>query len=188
MIWETLSFLSTELNNTLRIKMRFEEDLVILSNIVNSDGTPAIPDGVRVIVSLVKIEPDTVPTPSSVSKSSLDPTPLFLNIYVMFSVSSKTGNYAESLKLLGAVISFFQTRSVFTAQQNPALARHNIHKLAVEMTQLEFMEQSNLWSALGAKYLPSVVYRIRKLTFDNDNFMGVLPQIRGVNTDNTIRE
>jgi hypothetical protein len=39
-----------------------------------------------------------------------------------------------------------------------------IEKLVVELHQLNFEQQNNLWAVLGAKYLPSVLYKVRAIS------------------------
>ena len=38
-----------------------------------------------------------------------------------------------------------------------------IEKLIVEMISLTFEQQNHMWGTLGAKYLPSVLYKVRML-------------------------
>jgi len=41
-----------------------------------------------------------------------------------------------------------------------------IDKITVEIINLEFPVLSNIWSMLGGKYLPSIVYKFRMLNFN----------------------
>jgi hypothetical protein len=43
-------------------------------------------------------------------------------------------------------------------------------KLSVEMVNLSLQEINNVWSVLGAKYMPSVAYKIRMLVIQ-ENWM-----------------
>ncbi|MGV2481909.1 UNVERIFIED_CONTAM: DUF4255 domain-containing protein, partial [Salmonella enterica subsp. enterica serovar Weltevreden] len=45
---------------------------------------------------------------------------------------------------------------------------------------------SNLWSSLGAKYMPSVVYKMRMLTFDDTFVREFRPGISGVSDQKEI--
>ena len=43
-----------------------------------------------------------------------------------------------------------------------------ILKLIVELHSLNFEQINHMWSTLGGKYLPSVMYKIRQVTLDED--------------------
>ena len=42
-----------------------------------------------------------------------------------------------------------------------------IGKLIFELESLGADKLNNIWTTLGAKYMPSVVYKVRMLTFDD---------------------
>ena len=52
---------------------------------------------------------------------------------------------------------------MFTSENSPGLDPR-IEKLIVELYSLSFEQQHHLWGILGAKYLPSVMYRVRMIT------------------------
>jgi hypothetical protein len=68
------------------------------------------------------------------------------------------------LKQLSYVISFFQGKNVFTTDTSPALDP-SIRKLVVELYSYSFEQQYNFWTVIGAKYLPSALYKIRMVTY-----------------------
>jgi hypothetical protein len=43
---------------------------------------------------------------------------------------------------------------------------------------LDIMTLSQLWGALGCKYMPSVVYKVRMLTIDLDETRGEIPAVK----------
>jgi hypothetical protein len=57
---------------------------------------------------------------------------------------------------------------VFTPITHPALDPR-IQKLIVDLCTLNFEQINHLWSTLGGKYLPSVLYKVRQLTIDEDS-------------------
>lgn len=85
---------------------------------------------------------------------------LKINLYLL--ISSHFETYSTGLSYLSAVIRFFQSINVFTHANTPALSS-DIEKLIVELTSLNFEQQNHLWGALGSKYLPSVLYKVRML-------------------------
>jgi hypothetical protein len=122
------------------------------------------------MISLVNIEEDRVSkqqenyVKTDVSTKFKSP-PLFLNLYLLISINRN--NYAQSLTWLGHIMQFFQFQNVFTPVSHPALDP-KIQKLIVELYSLNFEQINHLWSTLGGKYLPSVLYKVRQVTLDED--------------------
>jgi hypothetical protein len=83
-----------------------------------------------------------------------------LNLYML--VTSNFANYPTALEHLSAVIRFFQSKNVFYSQNSPTLPQ-SIGKLVAELYTINFEQQNHLWGSLGAKYVPSVIYRLRLL-------------------------
>jgi hypothetical protein len=52
--------------------------------------------------------------------------------------------------------------------------------LAFEVETLNYQEQSHLWGAIGAKYMPSIVYKLRLLTLDAQAVDAVIPGVHGI--------
>jgi hypothetical protein len=94
---------------------------------------------------------------------------LKLNLYVLFcanfvNAGTQTYKYEEGLKQLSHVISFFQGKYVFTPDNTPGMDP-KLRKLIVDIYSYSFEQQYNFWSILGAKYLPSVLYKVRLVSF-----------------------
>jgi len=99
--------------------------------------------------------------------------PVELNLFVLF--AAHNSNYETSLRDLSDVIGFFQSNTVFDEQNYPALNAtvdkpdnkpwQLIERLSFRMHSLTFEQQNNLWAMLGAKYMPSVIYKMNLLTF-----------------------
>ncbi len=62
----------------------------------------------------------------------------------------------------------------------------DIEKLVFEMASITPEQLNNIWGSLGAKYMPSVVYKVRMLTFDNNIVREYRPLITGVENDNDV--
>ena len=148
----------------------------VLSDIVTQAGESVVGSGNRadednIVVSLVNVDEETHgkdqvfyrENPNG-TRSILNPT-LQLNLYLLFSsYSGKAADerYLNCLRLLSYVARFFQLKQVFTQANTPSLPP-TVEKLVVELTSPTFEEQNHLWGALGAKYMPSIVYRVRLL-------------------------
>ena len=185
MIHTCLSFLTNELNEYLKIRTGSPTvDRVFLTSVATEGGGVVIPDK-SVGVSLINIEEDRVyKDQKSTAINSfgnverLNPE-IKLNLYVLISANFQNSNeqdssddYVEGLKQLSFIISFFQAKNVFTPENSPKLAEYdpNLKKLVVELYSYSFEQLYNFWSVVGTKYLPSVLYKIRMLTFQEREF------------------
>jgi hypothetical protein len=89
-----------------------------------------------------------------------------INLSILF--VSNSHDYKQSLGQLSRVIQFFQSNPVFTRENAPALDQR-IEKLVMELISLPLADQLNLWSSLQTTYLPSVLYKVRMLVFEDRN-------------------
>jgi hypothetical protein len=55
-----------------------------------------------------------------------------------------------------------------------------MEKLSFEIFNLSIQEQSNLWSTIGGKYLPSILYRVRVIKVDEGSLMPTSTEISGL--------
>lgn len=181
MIEPTMSFLCDQLNKFIFVKDPLgtagaSTGVVILDAIVNQKNEPTHAGGDHVFMNLVNIEEETVGKSqlpyfrSADDKLNVQNPDIKLNLYVQLSAFSEstlggTVPYSRALKLLDQVILFFQYRSVFQGTHYPALKKAGIEKVIVDPISLTFEQLNHLWATLGAKYLPSVLYKVRTLTF-----------------------
>lgn len=185
MIHTCLSFLTNELNDYLKLRTGSPTvDRVYLTSVATEGGGVVIPNK-SLGVSLINIEEDRVykDQKSTIINNygnveRLNPE-IKLNLYVLISANfqnadaeDSTDDYVEGLKQLSWIISFFQAKNVFTPENSPKLADFdpNLTKLVVELYSYSFEQLYNFWSVVGAKYLPSVLYKIRILTFQEREF------------------
>jgi len=185
MIHTCLSFLTNELNEYLKLRTGSPNvDRVFLTSVAIEGNGVVIPDK-SLGVSLINIEEDRFykDQKSTVINNQgnvehLNPE-IKLNLYVLISANfqnntdnDSTNDYVEGLKQLSFIISFFQAKNVFTPENSPKLTDYdpNLKKLVVELYSYSFEQLYNFWSVIGAKYLPSVLYKIRMLTFQEREF------------------
>lgn len=161
--------IATTLNESLRRSLGVGEDLATLANLYEPEGSLSAQAAGRLSMFLVNIERDTLPSTanrrSSSDRIALAPPPICLNLQVMFAACFDAKRHVEALRLISAVVAFFQSRPVFDHQNTPDLD-FRIDKLALDIQNLGFHELSNLWGLLGGKYLPSVLYRVRMVSID----------------------
>jgi hypothetical protein len=178
MINAALDFFSKEINGYLNhVANTTDDEFIVVSSIV-SDGKLAIPDKTMGI-TLMNIEEDRALKDQRVSVKNMfgdietrNPD-IYLNLYVLISANfnsaeteSPTLDYLEGLKRLSQVIAFFQGKNVFTQANSPLLATidKNIERLSAELFSFNFEQMNHFWSIIGHSYLPSVLYKIRVIT------------------------
>ena len=117
MIHQVLPFLAKEINTFFKLKYDLNEDKVVLSNIVNPDGSLAIEEQNKVLLSLVNVEEETTVRQGkayirskSGSFSAVAP-PVKVNLLLLFSAYFENKNYVEAMKFLSGIIAFFQSLS-----------------------------------------------------------------------------
>lgn len=88
-----------------------------------------------------------------------------INVYLLF--SAKYDSYESALKAISQVIYCFQsTRKIFFESESETFeAVLNLHNMGFE-------NLNNLWTVLGGRYLPSVIYKARVLMFQQSPPLG----------------
>jgi Pvc16 N-terminal domain len=95
-------------------------------------------------------------------------------------VSASFGsNYAEALKLLSAVLGYFQGKPMFNAQSASTFPK-GLERLTMEVVNLDVQGVNNLWGNLGVKYQPSVLYKARMFTVQEAWVVEQVPPISGI--------
>ena len=184
MIHNLLPIVGAELNDYLKTKFDISEDRLVLSNLINQDGTVAVDESNKVVCSLLNIQEETTLKASSGTYYSggsylSGGANLHVNLTVMFSAYFSGKNYVEALKFLSGVIYFFQSKPVFESSNTPGLTS-NIDKACFDLITLSYDELNSIFSMTGAKYMPTVVYRVRMLTFSSEQVMDTVPSLSGI--------
>ncbi len=176
MINEALTCLAEDINEFFRNRLRENEDRVILSAIVNQDGTVAIEGENKIVLTLVNIEEEPISKNTSISNRSAanNTPPVKINIYILF--SAYFAKYDVALHFLDNIISYLQGKNIFNSANTPRLDS-SIDKFSVEMVSMGTEKLNNLWATLGAKYMPSVLYKIRMLSFHSSHVKELRPPI-----------
>ena len=88
-------------------------------------------------------------------------------------------NYNEALKLLSTVIGVFQSQPYFEKADFPNMEAP-LEKLTFEIFNLPINELSHIWNGIGAKYVPSLIYKVRMITIDQDAKTDFIPDTTGL--------
>lgn len=182
MIDKILKFLAQELDVFLagRFPAGGQEERVRLSGLSLPSGDP--PPGLdnKVVLSLLNLERENAAPVSTTTRRTdggfdRHAPPLHLNLQLLASASF-ANDYTQGLARLSAVLGFFQGRHSFTPETAPGLPP-NVERLTVEFLPLSLGEMSNLWTTLGAKYMPCAVYRVRMVTIQQGWMLEAEPQV-----------
>jgi len=177
MIDKALSFIASEVNKYIDSKKGIDtKTRLILGNPVRiAEPTLAINTGdamdeYKLLLSLVNIEEDKVSKQPENFKRIDDRVvyknpKILLNLYLLFVANSST--YVETLEYLSLVIQCFQYQKVFEPATHPGLDP-KIRKLIIEMFTLNFEQVNHLWSTLGGKYIPSMLYKLKVVAIEDD--------------------
>ena len=182
MIAAAITRVTSELNQAMRRRFQSTEDLVVVSNLFEPDGTPVVQAADKMAVFLVNIEREATPQRGvgrlggGAGRTALFQPPVFLNLMVMFAANFSGTKYPEALKFISTTAAFFQGRPVFDHQNTPDLDPA-IERLAFEIENLSVADLGNLWGVLGGRYVPSLFMRARMVVIDGDQLVAQLPQV-----------
>ncbi|MGA2650875.1 MAG: DUF4255 domain-containing protein [Terracidiphilus sp.] len=175
MIQTTLELIRRELNQRLLVGDPRSEDWVILSNIVGLNGEPFPEAQNKVVMCLANIQHETIISTyqrgapvAGGDRIGVVPPPLYIDLFVLFYANFGDGNYRQGLDMISQTIAFFQQNVWFTRENLPGLDGR-IDKLSFEFTNLDLAELHCLMGNMGAKYLPSVYYKVRMIPFNDGN-------------------
>lgn len=175
---QTLQFLKSKIDSY----NGNEGSIVELYNIATlNDGDQFLPSSTPITLSVVNIQEDTISRTPNVYVANSNPSSSFsqyknpaknLVISLLFSSynqEQKTEKYQAGITKLEHVIRCFQEQHVFyingTTEVDPGTTNHT--KLILDMESLAISELNQLWSMLGNKYMPSVLYKMRMITIQH---------------------
>lgn len=186
MIDKALLFIKDVLNQEFQLAMDLKDDPVVISSLINPDGSVASTAENKIVISIINLEHETaVKSHQNYYREGGEAgfgktrPPVFLNVYLLISANYDSNNYMEANKRLSRVITTFQGHSFFTKQDYPAM-EDPLEKLTFEIYNLPINELSHIWSGIGAKYVPSIIYKVRMLTLQEDVIQKEVPGIIGL--------
>ncbi len=182
MIDAALSLLAGQLNQHLRRSFDLTEDLVVLSNLHEQNGTQVPLVANKVVLFLTGIERETVAhrgVEGGINGYAAmpGPAPVYLNLMLMCAANFSGPNYPEALKCLSCTIRFFQGRPVFDHANAPEMDA-DLDRLVLSIENLSSSEMHSLWGIHSGRYLPSVLYRVRMVSMDARHLQRLDPLVR----------
>jgi len=172
MIDRALELVAARLNQNLRLRLQSDEDLVVVTNVVATDGSPTQLIDDKLALFVVNIEKDSlskVPPARHMpgDRLALHREPLRLNLLVMLAAGYTDGNYLQALKHVSAAARYLQANAMFTHQNAPEMDP-GLERVVLEIQNLPTQELSHLWGVFGGRYLPSVLYSMRTVSIQPD--------------------
>ncbi|MDO5968956.1 DUF4255 domain-containing protein [Flavivirga aquimarina] len=192
MLDKVLIFITDLLNRNLKMSFGLTDDIVVPGSLINLDGSVTNNIENKVIISIINLEHEKTVKhmggyiPDNQGDFSKVNPPVYLNLYLLISANYNSDNYLEALKMLSAVIGFFQASRVFASSDYPDLDS-SIDRLTFEIYNVPIQELSHVWSGIGAKYVPSMVYKVRMVGIQKGDVKEQIPAVAGLKS-NTKKE
>lgn len=179
-----IGFLKDELNTYLVTRTGSDTVKTNLSKVVDEAGKYAF-DIDSICCSIINIEEERILkshlhdyTTVNGQHVILEPE-LRLNLHVLFAANFT--HYDQALKYISYVMTYFQAHPVFTSNQCPGLDP-GIGKLTAELLSLTYEQLNQMWAFIGGKQLPSVVYKVRMVTLQDEAQTAVQPPLTSIRT------
>ncbi|MGM0460032.1 MAG: DUF4255 domain-containing protein [Bacteroidota bacterium] len=187
MIDKAMQAIRDELNTHYRNRYGLDEDKAIIANLISPEGRVADGQLNKIVISLINIEHETsvsnkrsmVQNGESFLKYN---SPVSVNFYIVCAAHFSESNYEEAVKFISTVLLFFQGKHLFNHQNTPGLD-DSIDKLTLEIVNQDLQHLSSFWSFIGTRYMPSVIFKVRAVTFDDSTVMEVRKAASGQVTE-----
>jgi hypothetical protein len=196
MIYPSLNVIAEQLNSNMYEKwgatINGTNEIVQLDNIANiNDEKNDLHN--KIILTLLKVEEETslknggLYTKKANNQIERHEPAIYLNLYLLIAVTKK--NYREALQLLSDTITFFQFNKVFTGEvADSSEGEKASFRISVEIHDINFQDVFDMWSNLGSKQFPSIIYKIRLLKFFDAKQVQDVPYIKTVNVEFDMRD
>lgn len=188
MIDAAVNVLATQLNDALKLNSNVAHNIARASNLFEQNGNVVADIDNSLVLFLVNVVKDTFPYTNAPERNStsgryVDSRPaVHMTLSVMVAANFSGRHYTDALKYLSQAISFFRLNPVFDRKSVPDMDAR-IERLFLDIENLGITDLSNLWGILGGKYVPSILYKVRMITFDSQEVIGQTPVITRHATD-----
>ncbi len=150
--------------------------IVVADRPYGSDNSVNIPDN-TISLSLLNIEEEVDIRTSTTQKRVVDgkvyiqQPDIYINLQVIFIANFKN-DYISELNYITKIIEFFQKNPFFTSDMIEGLKSLELDKITFKLNTVSLKDQHTIWSLLGGKYMPSVVYTIGMIVIqDKEKFL-----------------
>lgn len=157
-----------------------DRERVVAASLFDLDGKVNTNAKDRVVAQVVNVQEDRVYHSVDVYKRRDDGTgelmrpEIKVNVFVLF--VANIADYAEATKMLSWVMAFFQHRNSFEYSAIAGLTDRPGH-FTFELYSMSFEQQNHLWGALGAKYMPSVMFKLGIVDIRDEQLRAEVPPV-----------
>lgn len=184
MIHLSIARVLNEVNSYLNMRSPgLDENRVAAGSLFDLAGLPNPDTHDRIAVQIVNIEENSVYRSMETHRARPDgmhqrvrPS-VRINVYVLF--VANLDDYPEALKAISLVIAFFQNRYAFDIAGNG----DGSSRVIFELYSMTFEQQNHLWASLGAKYMPSVMYKAAILDISDTQVEAEVPPVEEISTE-----
>lgn len=183
MIRGALKFIKQQLDQYIALNFGLQESAVVINALLDLDGAASEKNKNKVVITMINLDLETSRQFATMNRRLSNRDIAQVNAAQHFNVdllfTSNFDDYEEALKFLGATISFFQANTSFNAEHMSSMPS-GLTRLNFEIENASYLDTHNLWSAMGAKYQPSIIYKVRHISIDSDQINSVQPSITKV--------
>ncbi len=159
---------------------------VVAAALFDLDGKVSDNAKEKVVASVVNVQEDRVYHSVDVYKRRDDGTTEFVKPEIKVNVSvlfvANVTDYQQAMKMLSRVIAFFQHRTSVPFNAIDGLAGKKGH-FTFEMHSMSLEQQNHLWGALGAKYMPSVMFKLGIVDIRDELVEAEIPPVLDVSAN-----
>jgi len=155
---DVLQIIADNINAHFKERLQISEDVIVLSNIVNLDGSIAIQGQNKICMTMINLTED-----NSIRNLARGGEQQYnFSTAVLFSAYFDGNNYSEALKFIAMVLEYWRQNPVMRPDTHPALPP-NITSLSMSLhgDNANTEAMSGIWRSLGAKLMPALLYRVQ---------------------------
>ena len=117
-----LSFTCQKMNDYLHANMSLDEDMVLLSPVIDAEGrkVPEVKNRAALFVANM-VEDTTNRSFAHRSPGAKAPVPQYFDIHFVIATIFDPALYHDGLSVLGLIATFFQSNPIFLADKEPSL-------------------------------------------------------------------
>ncbi|HYE50582.1 MAG TPA: DUF4255 domain-containing protein [Azospirillaceae bacterium] len=185
-IRNVLEIIRDRLNQSLQNLDPRPDEWVALTNLVQHDGKTNERADNKVVMSVYNIVNETIVSTYTAAQPgpggfAMMPPPLYVDLYLTFMANFGGGVYAEGLAAISRVVSFFQRNPWLTHENAPDLDP-TVDKITLEFASLTPADVNYVMGMMGARYLPSVFYKLRLIPFSGQAMQARTYPARGIDS------
>lgn len=143
----------------------------------------------NLVITLVNINEDAtlknIPNyQTDVEQTIYKNPPVYLNLFLLFSACFKS--YSNALLMLSRTIRFFQAKNTFTHKNSITQVKDmDSFHLVMDLYSPSFEQVNYIWSTLGGKQRPFVMYKLRMVEMKRESIDETRGIIKTISMENS---